>query len=235
MPAAISENLARVKLRLAEAAIKSGRSLEDIRLVVVSKTMPESKVSEAIQAGAVILGESKVQEARQKIARIGRRKAQWHFIGHLQQNKVKYLFDLFDLIHSVDSVKLAEAIHQAALSRQAAMPVLVQVNISGEASKFGVPRESLQKTLVCLSKFANLRVQGLMTIPPYHPDPEKSRPYFAQLRELRDRMAKENIDHISLKELSMGMSSDFAVAIEEGATLARVGTAIFGERPAFAK
>ena len=109
MPSAISENLARVKLRLAEAAIKSGRSLEDIRLVVVSKTMPESKISEAIQTGAVILGESRVQEARQKIARIGRRKAQWHFIGHLQHNKVKYIFDLFDLIHSVDSVGLAES------------------------------------------------------------------------------------------------------------------------------
>ncbi|MFQ5716698.1 MAG: YggS family pyridoxal phosphate-dependent enzyme [Nitrospinales bacterium] len=235
MPSAISENLARVKIRLAEAASKSGRALEDIRLVVVSKTIPESEISEAIQAGAVILGESRVQEARQKIARIGRRKAQWHLIGHLQHNKVKYIFDLFDLVHSVDSAKLAETIHQAALSRRTVMPVLVQVNVSGEASKFGVPREGLEETLVCLSKFDRLRVQGLMTIPPYHPDPEKSRPYFAQLRELRDRMARKCIDNISLNELSMGMSSDFGVAIEEGATLARVGTAIFGERPAFAK
>ena len=115
------------------------------------------------------------------------------------------------------------------------MPVLVQVNVSGEASKSGVSQEDLEKTLVCLAKFDNVRVQGLMTIPPYHPDPEKSRPYFAQLRELRDRMAKVNIDPISLKELSMGMSSDFTIAIEEGATLARVGTAIFGERPTLAK
>lgn len=227
----IAENLARVKRRMAEAAGKSGRDPQTVRLVTVSKLIPEHKIAQAIEAGATLLGESRVQEAEKKIAHLGRQNIRWHFIGHLQQNKVKYIFDLFDLIHSVDRLELAEAIHRAARKRRLTIPVLVQVNVSGEAAKFGVAPEQLENLLVNLSRLDGLRVQGLMTIPPYDPDPEKSRKYYARLRELGNRMAQSNIENISLRELSMGMSNDFTIAIEEGATLVRVGTAIFGKRP----
>lgn len=228
----IAENLARVKSRLAEAARNAGRDPENVRLVAVSKAIPQHKISDAIEAGAAILGESKVQEAMKKKSRLDRQGLQWHFIGHLQKNKVKYIFGLFDLIHSVDSVELAEVIHQAARKRGLAMPVLIQVNVSGETAKSGIAPQHAEKMLVSLSKLDGLRVQGLMTIPPYDPNPEKSRRYYVWLRELRDRMAQLSIENISMKELSMGMSGDFTIAVEEGATLVRVGTAIFGERPA---
>jgi len=227
----ISENLARVNSQIAEAAGKSGRDPQSIRLVAVSKLIPEDKIAQALKAGATLLGESRVQEAEKKIAHLGRQNIRWHFIGHLQQNKVKYIFDLFDLIHSVDRLELAEAIHAAARKRRLTLPVLVQVNVSGEAAKFGIAPQQLENLLASLSRLDGLRVQGLMTIPPYDPDPENSRKYYARLRELRDRMVESNIENISLAELSMGMSNDFTIAIEEGATLVRVGTAIFGKRP----
>lgn len=229
----ISENLAGVMARLAAAAARSGRAPTNIRLVAVSKTVSDNQILEAVAAGVSILGESKVQEARDKIAHIGR-KVQWHFIGRLQKNKVKHVFDLFDLIHSVDSSDLAREIHLGASRRGTVMPVLAQVNVSGEASKSGINPEHLEKLLTEISRFHGVRVMGLTTIPPYDPDPEKSRPHFARLRELRDRMVRLGIENISLHELSMGMSNDFAVAVEEGATLVRIGMAIFGERPGVA-
>lgn len=226
----IAENLAVVNKRMADAALKSGRNLEDIRLVTVSKQAPDDKIREARKAGAVLFGENKIQEAQKKIEALGVKDFHWHFIGRLQKNKVKNIFGLFELIHSVDSIPLAELIHSGSLKLDRATPILIQVNVSGEAAKSGVAPEQLEETLRQASKFSGVKVQGLMTIPPYDPDPEKSRKYFARLRELRDSMNKTGIENIELKELSMGMSNDFEIAIEEGATLVRVGTAIFGPR-----
>lgn len=193
---------------------------------MVSKGVPLANMIRAREAGAVVFGESRVQEAMDKMTVLGHDGVSCHLIGHLQKNKVKHIFGLFDLIHSVDSLSLAEEIDRQSMGRT--MPVLIQVNVSGEASKFGVPPKELKSLLKSASRLKGVRIEGLMTIPPYDPDPEKSRKYFAQLRELRDQLSK--CENISLHQLSMGMSNDFMIAIEEGATLVRVGTAIFGER-----
>lgn len=227
----ISANLEWVKSRIAEAASKAGSPPETIRLVAVSKTVSVEKIIEAHEAGAELFGENRVQEALEKIERLGQDGPNWHFIGHLQKNKVNQLLGRFDLIHSVDSAALAQVINEKSLARNLITPVLIQVNVSGEASKFGMAPNELESTLRALSKLVAVRVEGLMTIPPYAPDPEKSRNVFARLRELRDQMDELGMEGICLKELSMGMSNDFAVAIEEGATLVRVGSAIFGDRP----
>jgi pyridoxal phosphate enzyme (YggS family) len=161
---------------------------------------------------------------------LGKEKFHWHFIGHLQKNKVKNITGLFELIHSVDSIELAEMIHSASLKKGIETDILIQVNISGESSKSGVAPEYLERVLSEVSHYEGVNVKGLMTIPPFNPDPEKARPYFSQLRELRDSMECNRIENISLQELSMGMSNDFMVAIEEGATIVRVGSAIFGAR-----
>lgn len=224
----ISENLASVQRRIKDAARKSGRNPESIELVVVSKGVPLARIIEAKSAGAVVFGESRVQEAVGKITAMGHGGIRWHLIGHLQKNKVKHALGLFDLIQSVDSAELAGVIDR--LGGGAVTPVLIQVNVSGEAAKFGVAPGELEPLLASVSKLRGVRVEGLMTIPPYDPDPEKSRKHFACLRELRDGLVKTGIQNISLDRLSMGMSNDFEVAVEEGATLVRVGTAIFGER-----
>ncbi|MDH5458925.1 MAG: YggS family pyridoxal phosphate-dependent enzyme, partial [Nitrospinota bacterium] len=177
-----------------------------------------------------VLGENKVQEARDKIEALGTESYHWHFIGHLQRNKVKYIPGLFELIHSVDNSELAEDIHRYSLKHDLVTPVLIQVNVSGELSKSGVPPSKLEELLDMLISLNGISVRGLMTIPPFDPDPEKSRKHFAALRKLRDRMKKVNIENIVMDELSMGMSNDFEVAIEEGATWVRVGSAIFGDR-----
>ena len=221
-----------MKSRIAEAASKAGSPPETIRLVAVSKTVSVEKIIEAREAGAELFGENRVQEALEKIERLGQGGPNWHFIGHLQKNKVNQILSRFDLIHSVDSAALAQVINNKSLARNLITPVLIQVNVSGEASKFGMAPNELESALRALSKMPAVRVEGLMTIPPYAPDPEKSRNVFARLRELRDQMDELGMEGICLKELSMGMSNDFAVAIEEGATLVRVGSAIFGDRPA---
>jgi len=228
----ISENLEWVKSRIAEAASKAGSPPETIRLVAVSKTVSVEKIIEAREAGAELFGENRVQEALEKIERLGQGGPNWHFIGHLQKNKVNQILSRFDLIHSVDSAALAQVINEKSLARNLITPLLIQVNVSGEASKFGMAPNELESALRGFSKLSAVRVEGLMTIPPYAPDPEKSRNVFARLRELRDQMDELGMEGICLKELSMGMSNDFAVAIEEGATLVRVGSAIFGDRPA---
>ncbi|MCH7624085.1 MAG: YggS family pyridoxal phosphate-dependent enzyme, partial [Nitrospinae bacterium] len=215
----ISANLEWVKSRIAEAASKAGSPPETIRLVAVSKTVSVEKIIEAREAGAELFGENRVQEALEKIERLGQGGPNWHFIGHLQKNKVNQLLGRFDLIHSVDSAALAQVINEKSLARNLITPVLIQVNVSGEASKFGMAPNELESTLRALSKLVAVRVEGLMTIPPYAPDPEKSRNVFARLRELRDQMDELGMEGICLKELSMGMSNDFAVAIEEGSTL----------------
>ncbi len=228
----IADNLAIVKERMTQAARKSGRDPNAVRLVAVTKTVPIERIAEAGEVDGFVFGENKIQEAQDKIAALGTESYHWHFIGHLQRNKVKYIPGLFELIHSVDNSELAEDIHRHSLKHDLVTPVLIQVNVSGEASKSGVAPSDLEELLEMLVSLSGISVRGLMTIPPFDPDPEKSRRHFAALRKLRDRMQSVNIENITMDELSMGMSNDFEVAIEEGATWVRVGTAIFGARDA---
>lgn len=226
----ISENLESVKNRIAEALRKSGRPPGSAQLIVVSKQVGDEQILEAVDAGGVLFGENKIQEASGKIERLAGKNIRWHLIGHLQKNKVKFAVGKFEMIHSVDSLSLAEAVHRKSQDQAIVTPVLIQVNVSGEASKFGVSAEEVEGLLRSISGLRGIQVKGLMTIPPFDPDPERAREYFVRLRELRDRIAALGIENISLEELSMGMTNDFTVAIEEGATMVRVGTAIFGAR-----
>lgn len=216
-----------VQETIRRAAEKAGRSPDGIRLVAVSKTYGVNEIRQAMDAGATLFGESRVQEAREKIRVLGRETLRWHLIGHLQQNKVKYIFDLFDLVHSVDSLALAGEIHRLGAARNRGMDILIQVNVAGDQAKFGLSPDNALDAIKEISRLKNVSIRGLMTIPPFNEDPEKSRGYYKSLRELRDHIATKGFD---LKELSMGMSHDYGVAIEEGATLVRVGSAIFGER-----
>ncbi|MBM4347546.1 MAG: YggS family pyridoxal phosphate-dependent enzyme [Deltaproteobacteria bacterium] len=222
----IRENLLRVTEKIEKAAQKVGRNPAEIKLVAVSKTVEAGRIQEAIEAGVAILGENYVQEAQKKIEEIGR-SISWHFIGHLQSNKAKYAIRLFDMIHSVDSIPLVEELNRRAEKEGRTMEVMIEVNLSGEASKFGIEEEKAFDIARKVLNLKNLSLMGLMTMPPYFDNPELSRPYYVQLRQLKEKMAGEGIP---LKELSMGMSNDFEVAIEEGATYVRVGTAIFGAR-----
>jgi len=226
----LKQRLEHIKERIRQAAKSCNRNPDSIRLVAVSKTVPAETVKEAIEAGATILGENYVQDAREKFDALVHYPVSWHFIGHLQSNKAKYAVRLFDLIHSVDSLKLARALNKEAKKVDKIQPILVQVNISGEDTKSGISAEDAPGLISEISHLKNLSIKGLMTMPPYFYQPEKVRPYFAALRELRDQMKKQSLPNVSLEELSMGMTGDFEVAIEEGATLVRIGTAIFGER-----
>jgi pyridoxal phosphate enzyme (YggS family) len=233
----IRENLLRVKERIEKAARKVGRDSSQIKLVAVSKTVEAARIKEAIEAGISILGENYVQEAQKKIEEIGRparterfgegRPVSWHFIGHLQSNKVKYAVRLFDMIHSIDSLPLADELNRRAGQADRVIEVMIEVNLSKEATKFGTDEEMVLNLAKRIQNHKHLSLEGLMTMPPYFDSPEMSRPYYIALRELKERMKKEGI---SMKELSMGMSNDFEIAIEEGATYVRVGTAIFGLR-----
>ena len=231
----IAENLKQIKQRIIKAARRVGRDPADVRLVAVTKERSVVTVAEGIRTGVRFLGENKVQEARDKIETLGHNGLEWHFIGRLQKNKVKFIFDLFDLIHSVDSLDLALTIHQKAQLLGSCMPILLQVNVSGEASKFGMDPKILMEVIRKIAFLKGLKVKGLMTITPYDSNPEKSRPYYIRLRDLRDSCSKFDIPGVSLDELSMGMSNDYEVAVEEGATLVRVGTALFGSRPSKTK
>ncbi|MFH2013254.1 MAG: YggS family pyridoxal phosphate-dependent enzyme [Pseudomonadota bacterium] len=225
----IADNLLSVKDRIEKAALRAGRNPDEVKLVVVSKTVGVEKVREAISAGATILGESYVQEAKEKIEEIGR-EVQWHMIGHLQTNKVKQTINLFDMIHSVDRISLAEEIDKRTKQSGKRISVLIQVNISREATKSGIERDRAISLVSEIANFTNIKVEGLMTMPPYFADPEDARPYFKALRGLKEKIEFEGFENVSMKELSMGMSNDFEIAVEEGATIVRVGTAIFGER-----
>jgi pyridoxal phosphate enzyme (YggS family) len=222
----IKENLLRVTERIEKAAQRVGRDPAEIKLVAVSKTVEAARVKEAIEAGVSILGENYVQEAQKKIEEIGKPVA-WHFIGHLQSNKAKYAVRLFDMIHSIDSLALAEELNRRAEQVGQVAKVMIEVNISGEATKFGTDEEKIFSIVRGILNLSHLSLEGLMTMPPYFDLPEMSRPYYTKLRELKESMVREGIP---MKELSMGMSNDFEIAIEEGATYVRVGTAIFGER-----
>lgn len=223
-----AERLDAVRGAIAEAATRAGRDAAEIELVAVSKTHPPEAVLEAIDAGQVIFGESRVQEARAKIPLLPSR-ARWHFIGHLQKNKIRHALALgFELLHGVDSLELARDIDRIADEAGMHPRVLLEVNVAGESSKFGFSPDKLRAQIEPLLELGRLQIEGLMTIAPFAPEPESSRRYFAALRELRDAVQTEF--RLPLPRLSMGMSGDFAVAIEEGATLVRVGTAIFGTR-----
>ena len=225
----VADNLLSVKERIEKAALKAGRDSGEIKLVAVSKTIGVEEIREAISAGVTILGESYVQEAKEKIEEIDHQ-VQWHMIGHLQTNKVKQAINLFDMIHSVDRIGLAEEINKRAKQSGKRVSVLIQVNISQETTKSGIERDRAISLVSEVSNLTNLKVEGLMTMPPYFDDPDDARPYFKSLRELKGEIGGERFENISMKELSMGMSDDFEIAIEEGATIVRIGTAIFGER-----
>jgi PLP dependent protein len=224
------KTLQTVRGRIQRAARACGRNPETIRLVAVSKTVPTERVRQAIQGGVTILGENYIQEARTKFNNLVTYAVSWHFIGHLQSNKAKYAVRLFDLIHSVDTFKLARELDKQSRKINKIQEILIQVNISEEASKSGVNAKDTLRLLKDISRLENLSVKGLMTMPPYFNAPEKVRPYFAALRNLRDRLEQQGLLNVGLSELSMGMSGDFEVAIQEGATLVRIGTAIFGDR-----
>jgi len=223
----IAENLAQIRSRIAAAAEKSGRPLSDIVLVAISKTHEAEKVRAAFDAGQEIFGESRVQEARVKIPLLPS-VARWHFVGRLQKNKIRHALPLFEFFHSVDSLELARDMNRIAEEEGLRPRVLLEVNVAGEGSKIGFAPDTLRAQMEALLELPRLTIEGVMTIPPFAAEAETSRSYFVELRELRDRFAAEF--QIGLPQLSMGMSGDFAVAIEEGATLVRVGTAIFGKR-----
>jgi pyridoxal phosphate enzyme (YggS family) len=218
-----------VQQRILKAAKRVGRDPAGVRLLAVTKEQSVLTVTEGIESGMHFLGENKVQEARDKIGILGRNSLEWHFIGRLQKNKVKFIFDLFDLIHSVDNLALAEVIHEKAKSHGSCMPVLLQVNVSGETSKLGMKPTDVPKNIERLSQLEGIKIKGLMTIAPYDPNPENSREHYTRLRVLRDTCL--GLTGIDLDELSMGMSNDYEVAVEEGATLVRIGTGLFGPRP----
>lgn len=224
---AISENLAHVLSAISDAARQAGRSPDSVRLIAVSKTHPIEVIQEAIEAGQLTFGENRVQEAQPKISALPA-KLHWHLIGHLQSNKARLALPLFELIHGVDSLELLAHINSVAGDLGLFPRVLLQVNVAAEASKFGFAPGKLPDLVEEIVKFDRVQIDGLMTIPPLAPAAEHSRRYFVTLRELRDKLAAEF--RFPLPELSMGMSNDFRVAVEEGATMVRVGTAVFGER-----
>ena len=226
----LKARLESVKKQIEAVAKNCNRDAESVRLVAVSKTIPTNRVQEAIEAGVTILGENYVQEARAKFNDLVVYPVSWHFIGHLQSNKAKYAVRLFDLIHSVDSFKLARELNKQAVKINKIQHILVQVNIAEESTKSGAAAQDTLNLLEDISDLKNLAIKGLMTMPPFFNNPEKVRPYFKALRDLRDDLKQQRLPNVVLQELSMGMTGDFEAAIEEGATLVRIGTAIFGER-----
>ena len=234
-PVAVTSPLAmrieKIRRAIVTAATRAHRSADDVTLVAVSKTHPADKVCEAIAAGQIDFGENRVQEADAKIPEVGRDAARWHLIGHLQSNKARRAVELFDWIHSLDSVDLVRRIDR--ICRQVdrgELPVLIQVDLGHEATKTGVEEKDLRKIVDAVRACDRLHLMGLMTLPPFFDDAEKARPYFKRLRELRDELQKEGVFGDRIGDLSMGMTHDYTVAIEEGATIVRIGTALFGPR-----
>ena len=227
----LATRIEKIRRAIVTAATRAHRSADDVTLVAVSKTHPADKVREAIAAGQVDFGENRVQEADAKIPEVGRDAARWHLIGHLQSNKARRAVELFDWIHSLDSVDLAQRLDRVCdeLNR-GNLPALIQVDLGHEATKTGVEEKDLREVVDAVRACDRLRLMGLMTLPPFFDDAEKARPYFKRLRELRDELQKEGVFGDRIGDLSMGMTHDFEVAIEEGATIIRVGTAVFGER-----
>jgi pyridoxal phosphate enzyme (YggS family) len=225
----IAANLIHLRERIEAAALRAGRDPASVRLVAVSKTKPAEAVEDAAKAGQRLFGENYVQEFTAKVREV-REPVEWHFIGALQSNKVRQIAGLVTLIHSVDRLSLAQEIERQWAKLDATCDILIQVNIAGEATKSGTTAEELLTLVREVALLPHLRVRGLMTMPPFFDDPEGARPYFRELRRLADLVAAESIPGVAMEELSMGMSGDFEAAIEEGATLVRIGTSLFGER-----
>jgi len=225
----IAANYHRVMETIHSAATRCGRNPSEIKLLAATKSQSVAAVREAIQAGIRLFGENYIQEARTKKESIAE-SVEWHMIGHLQRNKVKAAVELFSLIQSLDSLELARALDREGKRRGRTVRVFVEVNLAGEQTKSGINREGVAALLEEVGGLANLTVEGLMTVPPFHEDPEKIRPYFRSLKELQKSLAGLKIPNAQPRELSMGMTHDYSVAIEEGATMVRIGTAIFGER-----
>ncbi|MCT4543908.1 MAG: YggS family pyridoxal phosphate-dependent enzyme [Vallitalea sp.] len=225
----ISENINDVINNIEIAANKVGRDKDEITLIAVSKTKPIEYIEEALKCNIINMGENKVQEIRQKYEALGN-DAVWHMIGHLQTNKVKYIIDKVSLIHSVDSLKLAEKINSEASKHDITMDILIQLNVANEETKFGLMTEELIDFIINVSRLSNVRIKGLMTIAPYVVNSEENRYIFRQIRQLAVDIKRKNIDNVSMDILSMGMTNDYMVAIEEGSTMVRVGTGIFGKR-----
>jgi hypothetical protein len=223
----VKDNLETINKKIKEAALKVKRDPQEIKLVAVTKTATLEQIKEAINEGVKIIGESKVQEAKEKY-QILTTEVEWHLIGHLQTNKVKYAVEIFDLIHSVDSIKLAKEIDKRSVQFKKIIDVLIEVNISGEETKYGYNPEKVEAFLKEISEFSGIRVRGLMTIAPISKNKEEVRPYFRRLRELSERIRDKNIKNIKMDYLSMGMTDDFEIAIEEGANMVRIGRGIFG-------
>ncbi|MBU2440178.1 YggS family pyridoxal phosphate-dependent enzyme [bacterium] len=223
----IKNNLEIINEKIKKAALKANRNPQEIKLVAVTKTATIEQIKEAISAGVKIIGENKVQEAKEKY-QILSADIEWHLVGHLQTNKVKYAIEIFDLIHSVDSIKLAKEIDRRSLQFGMITNVLVEVNVSGEETKYGIKSEEVEPFLKEISEFSRIKVRGLMTITPIAEDKEEVRPYFRKLRELSKEIKSKNIKNVKMDYLSMGMTDDFEVAIEEGANMVRIGRGIFG-------
>ena len=225
----IKENLAEVEAKICAACERAGRKREEVTLIAVSKTKPVEMLEACMENGITVFGENKVQELCGKYEVLPKN-LHWHMIGHLQRNKVKYLTDKVDLIHSVDSLRLAEAISEDAVKKGVNVNILIEVNVAEEDSKFGLKTEETEKLVREIASLPNVSIQGLMTIAPYTAVPEENRPIFRTLKQLSVDIREKNIDNVSMDILSMGMTGDYEVAIEEGATMVRVGTGIFGER-----
>ena len=230
----IAANIYWILETIREKASLSGRKATDIRLMAVTKTVDEARVRDALQAGIKLIGENYVQETARKKVLLEQRGSplEWHMVGRLQTNKAKYAVKLFDMIHSVDSLELARELDKRSKAMECVTKVLIEANTGGERTKSGVPFSRAQELIIAAAALENISIEGLMTIPPWFPDPEKARPYFAALRELKEKIEKADIPRVHMRELSMGMTDDYEVAIEEGATIVRIGRGIFGERVA---
>jgi pyridoxal phosphate enzyme (YggS family) len=230
---AIVDNIVLVRERILAAARRAGRDPDDVTLMAVSKTFSAERIREAYDAGLRVFGENRVQEFAGKFDAVSElHGAEWHLIGHLQSNKAAKAVELFSAVDSVDSLRLAERLNAAAEKLGKAMPVLIEINVGGEEAKSGITlgSDELERFLLGASQWKNLAIRGLMTVPPYTDDPEDARPFFRSLRKIREQIAARHLPNVSMEALSMGMSHDFEVAIEEGSTCVRVGTAIFGKR-----
>ena len=227
----LAVRLADVRARVDGAAQRSGRQPDEVRLIAISKTHPATVIKQACQLGATDFGENRVQEAEGKIAEIGRESVRWHLVGHLQANKARRAVNLFDVIHSLDTLDLAKRLDRLCVEEnRESLPVLIQVDLGHEETKSGIDESELTHLVESLGPLARVKLIGLMTLPPFFDDPEQSRPFFRRLRELRDELKQRGAFGDQTGELSMGMTHDFEVAIQEGATMVRIGTAIFGER-----
>ena len=225
----LKENLEKVEAQIQKACQVSGRDREEVTLIAVSKTKPVEMLQEIYDAGIRDFGENKVQELTEKYE-VMPEDMKWHMIGHLQRNKVKYIVDKVELIHSVDSLRLAQEISKEAVKKNVTVSILIEINVAGEETKFGLSAEEVLTLVEEAAKLPNLQIKGLMTVAPPVSDPEENRPFFRKIKQLSVDITNKNIDNVTMEILSMGMTNDYAVAIEEGATMVRVGTGIFGER-----